>query len=143
MEKCGTCPNCGSDLVKKEGRNGAFISCSGFPKCKFSMDYKEENIDLDFENIDKCPNCGSELVRKSGSKGSFLSCSNFPSGSKGSFLSCSNFPKCRFSMDCKSEDDSYGNCPECGAPLEKKNGRRGEFLSCSNFPKCRFSKDID
>ena len=36
-----------------------------------------------------------------------------------------------------------GNCPECGAPLEKKNGKRGEFLSCSNFPKCRFSKDID
>ena len=93
------------------------------------MDYKEENLNLDFENIDKCPNCGSELVRKN--------------GSKGSFLSCSNFPKCRFSMDCKSEDESYGNCPECGAPLEKKNGRRGEFLSCSNFPECRFSKDID
>ena len=85
MEDYGTCPNCGSKLQKKDGKYGAFLSCSNFPECRFSMDYKPENLNLDFKNLDKCPNCGGELVKKS--------------GRKGDFLSCSNFPKCRFSMD--------------------------------------------
>lgn len=134
MADCGTCPNCGSKLVKKEGRYGAFISCSNFPKCRFSMCYKPENINLDFENIDKCPNCGSKLVKKS--------------GLNGEFLGCSKFPKCKFSMDYKpkiieKENNNENNCPKCGAPLIKKDGRFGEFLGCSNFPDCRFTKNLN
>ena len=30
------CPNCGSELVKRNGKHGNFIGCSNFPKCKFS-----------------------------------------------------------------------------------------------------------
>jgi hypothetical protein len=29
------CPKCGSSLVMKEGRYGAFKGCSGYPKCRF------------------------------------------------------------------------------------------------------------
>lgn len=32
----GTCPDCGSDLLKRMGRYGEFIGCSGFPKCRFT-----------------------------------------------------------------------------------------------------------
>lgn len=85
MVDYGSCPNCGSKLEKKDGKYGSFLSCSNFPKCRFSMDYKSENLNLDFNNLDKCPNCGGNLIKKS--------------GRKGDFLSCSNFPKCRFSMD--------------------------------------------
>ncbi len=30
------CPNCGVNLVVREGKFGAFYGCSNFPKCKFS-----------------------------------------------------------------------------------------------------------
>lgn len=95
MKKYGICPNCGSKLVKKDGRKGPFLGCSNFPKCRFSMDYKPENIIFDWSNVDKCPNCGGKLVKRQ--------------GKFGDFLGCSNFPKCRFSMDYNElnmKDDS-------------------------------------
>ena len=134
MVEYGNCPNCGSKLEKREGRNGSFLGCSSFPKCRFSMDYKPENIGLDFKNIENCPNCGSLLVKKN--------------SKNGPFLGCSNFPKCRFSMDVPSErpsenDSESKKCPRCGSELVRRNGRRGPFLGCSNFPNCRYTRDID
>ena len=32
----GKCPECSSDLIKRMGRYGEFIGCSGFPKCRFT-----------------------------------------------------------------------------------------------------------
>jgi DNA topoisomerase-1 len=32
----GECPDCGKDLIKRMGRYGEFIGCSGFPKCRFT-----------------------------------------------------------------------------------------------------------
>lgn len=29
------CPRCGKTLVKRQGKHGEFIGCSGFPKCRF------------------------------------------------------------------------------------------------------------
>jgi DNA topoisomerase-1 len=29
------CPDCGKPLVRRQGRFGAFVSCSGYPKCKY------------------------------------------------------------------------------------------------------------
>ena len=29
------CPRCGKALVMRNGKNGSFIGCSGFPKCRF------------------------------------------------------------------------------------------------------------
>ena len=29
------CPRCGKALVMRNGKNGRFIGCSGFPKCRF------------------------------------------------------------------------------------------------------------
>lgn len=30
------CPDCGCKLVEKNGRNGRFIGCTGFPKCRYT-----------------------------------------------------------------------------------------------------------
>ncbi|MGP7817407.1 topoisomerase DNA-binding C4 zinc finger domain-containing protein [Niallia sp. 01092] len=30
------CPRCGSQLIVRKGKNGAFTGCSGFPKCRFT-----------------------------------------------------------------------------------------------------------
>jgi len=29
------CPACGKPLVKRQGRYGPFVSCSGYPNCKY------------------------------------------------------------------------------------------------------------
>ena len=40
-EIVGKCPECESDLIKKSGRYGEFIGCSGFPKCRFTKSLEE------------------------------------------------------------------------------------------------------
>lgn len=32
----GQCPRCGASLVERKGKNGPFIGCAGFPKCRFT-----------------------------------------------------------------------------------------------------------
>lgn len=29
------CPRCGKELVRRNGKHGEFIGCSGFPRCRF------------------------------------------------------------------------------------------------------------
>lgn len=37
----GECPECGKKLLKRSGRFGEFIGCSGFPKCRFTCSVEE------------------------------------------------------------------------------------------------------
>ena len=90
-EKVGeSCPECGQDLVIREGRYGKFISCSGYPNCKYTRkidngEQKEEPV----KTGESCPECGSELIRRKSRYGNY-------------FIGCSNFPKCRY---LKNEDN--------------------------------------
>lgn len=53
------CPECGSDIVTKYGKNKTvFYSCSRYPECKFSS--------WDMPTNEKCPKCGGMLYRKKG-----------------------------------------------------------------------------
>ena len=72
------CPLCGEELVYRNGRFGMFISCSTFPKCKYTESIKKKEKP---EEIGKnCPVCGAPLVkRKSKRMGTpFAGCSAFP-----------------------------------------------------------------
>lgn len=40
-EIVGSCPDCGNDLIKRSGRYGEFIGCSGFPKCRYTRSLDE------------------------------------------------------------------------------------------------------
>ena len=40
-EEVGECPECGKSLLKRSGRYGEFIGCSGFPKCRFTCSVDE------------------------------------------------------------------------------------------------------
>ncbi|WP_297979535.1 DNA topoisomerase I [uncultured Methanobrevibacter sp.] len=42
-ELVGVCPECGKDLLKRSGRYGDFVGCSGFPKCRFTCSLDELN----------------------------------------------------------------------------------------------------
>jgi DNA topoisomerase-1 len=41
-EVVGKCPDCGKELLKRSGRYGEFIGCSGFPKCRFTQSIEEK-----------------------------------------------------------------------------------------------------
>ena len=69
--------NGGGKLVVREGRFGAFISCSRYPKCKFIKEDEEEKKKKMTGVI--CPVCKKgEMMERRGRFGIFYSCSNYP-----------------------------------------------------------------
>ena len=81
-EKTGEiCPECGGEVVIRNGRFGKFKSCINFPNCKWheSLVKKEEP-----EEIGRaCPECGKPLLKRKSRFGNY-------------FIGCSNYPKCNY-----------------------------------------------
>jgi len=107
------CPQCGKPLVLRQGSYGEFVSCSGYPKCK----YVKQNL---IEGL-KCPKCGiGDLAERKARRGNI-------------FWGCTNYPKCDFTSNLKPVATK---CPECGSPyLVEKTLRSGIFLECPNKKK--------
>ncbi|MGA3161711.1 MAG: type I DNA topoisomerase [Terracidiphilus sp.] len=107
------CPQCGKPLVLRQGSYGEFVSCSGYPKCK----YVKQNI---IEGL-KCPKCGTgDLAERKARRGNI-------------FWGCTNYPKCDFTSNNKPVAQK---CPVCGSPyLVEKTLRSGIFLECPNKKK--------
>ena len=63
------CEKCGSPMVIKQGRYGAFIACSGYPKCKNTRSVNASHRGNDTGV--KCPekNCGGSLVERKSRRG--------------------------------------------------------------------------
>ena len=127
LERVGkTCPQCGSELVYRNGRFGKFISCVDFPNCRYTESENNEENETD----KLCPTCGAKMVRKK--------------GRYGYFIACSNYPECKTieSLKVKEKPKETGeNCPECGSVLVERKSRFGTtFVGCSNYPKCRYIK---
>lgn len=81
-EKVGdTCPDCGADLVVRFGRFGKFVSCSNFPKCKYTATMNGKEKEKPVEIGKNCPECGSPLVKRKSRYGTY-------------FIGCSAYPKC-------------------------------------------------
>ena len=99
-EKTGeTCPECGSDLVIRNGRYGEFVACSNYPSCKYiKKDEKEIIVTA------KCPKCDGDIIEKKTRRGK-------------AFYGCSNYPKCDYASWYKPTGEV---CPECGDLLVDK-----------------------
>jgi DNA topoisomerase I len=64
------CPECGQPLLIRVGRNGKFIGCSGFPKCRYTAPLPIPGV--------TCPLCGGAVVEKRTKRGRrFYSCANW------------------------------------------------------------------
>ena len=64
------CPECGQPLLIRHGRNGKFIGCSGFPKCRYTTPLPLPGV--------ICPVCGGAVVEKRTKRGRrFYSCVNW------------------------------------------------------------------
>jgi DNA topoisomerase I len=107
------CPQCGKPLVLRQGAYGEFVSCSGYPKCK----YVKQNL---IEGM-KCPKCGTgDLAERKARRGNM-------------FWGCTNYPKCDFTTNNKPVPTP---CPECGSPyLVEKTLKTGIYLECPNKKK--------
>jgi len=103
------CPKCGKQLVLRNGQYGEFVSCSGYPDCKY---IKQNTIGM------TCPKCHEgDLVEKKARRGNI-------------FYGCSNYPKCDFTANHKPVDQK---CPECGSPyVMEKVLKSGVYLVCPN-----------
>ena len=116
------CDLCGAPMLIKWSKNGRFLACSAFPKCKNTRPLEAPEVELREDK--SCPECGSPMVLKE--------------GRFGKFWACSTYPKCRgtlpFTLDI--------NCPEadCDGQIVEKRTRKGKtFYGCSNYPKCKFA----
>jgi DNA topoisomerase-1 len=107
------CPQCGKPLVLRQGAYGEFVSCSGYPKCK----YVKQNL---IEGM-KCPKCGTgDLAERKARRGNV-------------FWGCTNYPKCDFTSNLKPVAKK---CPLCKSPyLVEKTLKSGIFLECPNKKK--------
>jgi DNA topoisomerase-1 len=107
------CPECGKPLVLRQGAYGEFVSCSGYPKCK----YIKQNL---IEGM-KCPKCGTgDVAERKARRGNV-------------FYGCTNYPKCDFTSNLKPVPQK---CPECDSPyLVEKVLKSGIFLECPNKKK--------
>lgn len=68
------CDKCGKEMVVKNGRNGQFLACSGYPECKNT---KSMNIEEKISLI-PCPDCGGQISLKNSRRGPFWGCGNYP-----------------------------------------------------------------
>ncbi len=106
------CPNCGHNLVIRNGKYGKFIACSNYPECKY-IKQEEKTV----KELVDCPNCDGKIVEKKTRKGKV-------------FYGCNNYPKCSFAL---WDEPTGEKCPECGNLLVTK----GKKIKCSS---CDYEK---
>ena len=101
------CPKCGKELVIRYGRYGKFISCSGFPECRYTEPWLEK-IGV------ACPQDGGDLVQRKTRKGR-------------TFFGCHNYPECDFTSWKRPVGQP---CPNCQGLLVIANKREVQCIKC-------------
>lgn len=121
------CPECGSQLSKKFGRNGYFIACNGYPECKYTRPINGESKDEPVYSDETCEKCGAKML--------------FKEGRYGKYLACSGYPECRNTQPLIKPKSLEITCPSCkdGEIMEKKSRYGKIFYSCSRYPKCKYA----
>ncbi len=107
-EKIGrACPTCEHDLVIRYGRYGKFISCSDFPKCRYTEPWLEKIGII-------CPDDGGDLIKRKTRK-------------QRVFYGCANYPNCEFTSWKRPIPEP---CPNCKGLLVVANKREAQCVKC-------------
>jgi ssDNA-binding Zn-finger/Zn-ribbon topoisomerase 1 len=127
------CEACGKPMVYRLGKNGRFLSCSGYPDCKTTRDVDGSGKAIQPVQVDvKCEACGRPMILRR--------------SKRGPFLGCSGYPECSTTRPCSDEgvpltkvkpEEIKQNCPECRKPMAVKFARGRAFLGCSGYPSCK------
>ncbi|HOK40726.1 MAG TPA: type I DNA topoisomerase [bacterium] len=122
------CEKCGSEMLIKLNKNGEYIACSNFPKCRNTKSITRDEdgtikiVEVEFSDKN-CPKCNGRLIIKN---------------SKGvKFLACENYPTCKYTapigmgIACPNKD--------CDGEIIARVTKKGrKFYGCSKYPKCNF-----
>ena len=110
------CEKCGKPMVKKLGRFGFFLACTGFPECR-----NTQSIPLA-----RCPrpDCGGEIVARRKAKGRGRE-----------FYGCSRYPECDFITYYKP---THSYCPKCGWFLVERFDKKRGSLQGLHQPACDY-----
>ncbi|MEO5355735.1 MAG: type I DNA topoisomerase [Nitrospirae bacterium YQR-1] len=122
------CDKCSMAMVKKWSKNGWFLACSGYPKCKNTMPLEDgqNGANAHVEQTDEiCDKCSAPMVIKT--------------GKFGRFMACSGYPKCK---NAKPIPTGL-KCPMDGGDIIERRSSKGKFrgktfYSCSKYPECKF-----
>jgi DNA topoisomerase-1 len=100
------CEKCGRPMVKKLGKYGYFLACSGFPECRNTMPLP----------YGKCPRegCDGYVVERKTKR-------------RRSFFGCSRYPDCDFMTWDKPVPEP---CPQCGSIMVEKSIEGEKQLHC-------------
>lgn len=91
------CEKCQKMMVRKMGRYGEFIACSGYPECNYILQEKSKNV---------CPQCNKNNLIKRGWKGK-------------SFWGCQGYPNCKFAINGEIVEK---DCLFCSYHFLKEDG---------------------
>ncbi len=132
------CPKCGKPLLLRNGQYGEFISCSGYPKCKY---IKQELLEV------PCPKCGSEIaVRKTKRGDTFYGCVKYPKCDFASNLKLVNkaCPKgdSPYLLEVTNDQGTYLVCPNNCEALPKRRKKKGAPEEEPTTPECSYEKKI-
>ena len=137
------CPDCERELVKKFSKNGWFISCSGYPGCRYSENIPSESepepeAEEEMARIEEiaspCEECGAPMQAKRGPFGLYLSCTASPNEhKKRKALANGQSPT--------GPKPTGVRCPRDGCDgelVERRSRRTGKpFYGCNRFPACK------
>ncbi|MFZ2639692.1 MAG: type I DNA topoisomerase [Verrucomicrobiia bacterium] len=137
------CQDCGAPMVIKHGRNGDFLTCSKYPKCKNAANFIRDEAGVvhiqEPEKLHiKCERCGQPMTVRNAPNGEFLACSSYPE--------CKN--TMNFTRDVnggvvpEKKEETGVKCEKCGEPMIVKSGKNGEFLACSAYPECKTTRNF-
>lgn len=111
------CPESGHPLVRRHGRFGAYIACSGYPACKYKPPKPVRDTGV------RCPKDGGVIAER---RGRFRP-----------FYGCVNYPACDFTLSARPIPEA---CPQCGNPyLLLRDRKAGSVLVCDKGG-CGFEK---
>ncbi|HEY6930577.1 MAG TPA: type I DNA topoisomerase [Thermoanaerobaculia bacterium] len=111
------CPESGHPLVRRYGRYGAYVACSGYPECKYKPPKPVKDTGV------KCPKDGGVIAER---RGRFRP-----------FYGCVNYPNCDFTLSSRPIPES---CPKCGNPyLLLRERKSGNVFACDKGG-CGFEK---
>jgi DNA topoisomerase I len=162
------CDDCGSSMLKRWSKNGWFLGCEAYPKCKFTQDLDEHGKPAKPKLTDyKCDACERPMVIKTGRFGEFLSCSGYPECKNAKpvplgvpcpkcagdmieirpkkrggrpFYGCANYPKCDFKVWQKPVAEP---CPLCNHPFLVVTGKKTPKLTCPRGKECGYARGVD
>ena len=145
------CEQCGSLMGIRLGKYGQFLSCSNYPECKNTKDFRREDGKIVIEERTgpevcedvKCGKCGKPMVVKKGRYGEFLSCSGYPECKNTEDFERGEDGRITVKERAAPEVREDVKCDKCGKPMVVRQSRRGRFLGCGGYPKCKNTLNLD